>query len=262
MFFHRADRDEDMPSRSTREPQHSAAFMRAHAHDPAGIDQLRRSLDIVIGTADDVLDMMGICTAAAVSMIDGVHHGGITASLDGTPFTAAPTDPAVEAFDQQQYQVGDGPCLRALRTAGTVRMSAEELAARSPELGAAARAADLTDFLATALFASGVPAGSLNLYSHTVIPDTVQVNDIVTILADYLSRTVGDLESVTRRGHVAAALRDAVAGRTDIERAVGVLMSVHEVGAAAARERLIAGAEENAISVLDYARKILSSLGR
>lgn len=172
----------------------------------------------------------------------------------------APTDPAVEAFGQQQYRSGDGQCLRAPRTAGSVRVGVDELEVRWPKLEGAARAVDLTDFLATSLFTRS-PAGSLNQYSHAVIADTDRSNDIVTVLADYLTYALGELDHLTRHGHAALTLRDAVGGRVDVERAVGVLIGVEEFDSAAAYAYLVAEAERNDISAPDCVRKILASLG-
>jgi hypothetical protein len=250
-----------MPPNPGHRPESTSAFRRAHGRDPAGIERLQFILGIPADTPDRVLELMSRCTDAAVDILEGVDHAGITASFDGHPLTVAPTDTAVERFDQQQYEFDDGPCLHALRTAETTRMDVAEVGRRWPPLGSAARKARLTGFLATPLFAEGVSVGSLNLYSHTTVSDTTHTNDLVTILADYLNTALESINLIARQGRAARTLRDAIASRIEIEHAVGVLMGAHTINAADAFSELEAGATLRALTTAEYARLLIGSVG-
>lgn len=240
-------------------PTSTSAFRRARRRDPTGIGRLQFVLGIAADTPDRVLELMTRCTNAAVEMLEGVDHAGVTASFDGHPLTVAPTDTTVELFDRRQYEFDDGPCLHALRTAETTRIDVVEMARRWPRLSSAAGDAKLTSFLATPLFAGGTSVGSLNLYSHSTVADTGHSNDIVTILADYLNTALETINLIARQGRAARSLRDAVAARTDIEQAVGVLMGVHTTNAVDAFSELEAGAIVRALNTVEYARLVVTS---
>ena len=258
----RADR-EPIPMVISREPRSSPdksdSFRRAHFLDPIGMDRLQSHLNISADTPDRVIELMARCTEAAVDLLTGVHHAGVTATLDKTPFTVAPTDPLVEAFDRAQYSFDEGPCLHASRSGNFVRMSVGELEERWPVLGVTARAAQLTDFMAVPLFAEQSPVGSLNLYSQNSIVHSTRDRDLVTVLADYLGQALEAAAHDQRRGQAAATLRHAVGARVDIERAVGVLMYRHDCDAAAAFRELEALSDLKSDNILEVARKILGA---
>ncbi|OYD71846.1 GAF and ANTAR domain-containing protein [Rhodococcus sp. OK302] len=223
------------------------------------MERLQRYLDISADTPDRVIELMTRCTGAAVDLISGVHHAGVTATLDKTPFTVAPTDPLVEAFDRAQYSFDEGPCLHASRSGQFVRMSVGELEERWPALGVTARAAHLTDFMAVPLFSERSPVGSLNLYSQASIDHSTRDRDLVTVLADYLGQALEAASQDQRRGQAAATLRHAVGARVDIERAVGVLMYRHDCDAATAFRELEALSDLKSDNILKVARKILGA---
>lgn len=242
-------------------PDTSASFRRARQLNPVGMDKLRRDLSIPTISADRVIELMTRCTSAAVELVSGVDHAGVTATLDSTPFTVAPTDPLVGAFDDAQYIFGDGPCLRASRSGHNVRMSLSELEGRWPGLGTRARAAQLTEFLAIPLFAQETPVGSLNLYSRESIDNSIHGLDLVTVLAEYLGSALDVAADDAQRGRAATVLRDAVAARVDIDRAVGVLMHQNDFDASLAFRELEARASADSGNILKAARQVLASLG-
>ncbi|TSD48944.1 GAF and ANTAR domain-containing protein [Rhodococcus sp. KBS0724] len=241
-------------------PDNSDSFRRAHLADPIAMEKLRRLLDVSATSPDHVIELMTRCTGAAVELVSGVDHAGVTATLDNTPFTVAPTDPLVEAFDRAQYDFGDGPCLSASRSGNYVRMSVADVEERWPVLGDSARAAQLTDFLAVPLFAEESPVGSFNLYSQKSIDSSVRDRDVLTVLADYLGHALEAAARDDKRGRAAGALRDAIGARVDIERAVGVVMNQNDCDASVAFRELETRSAANSDNILDVARQILASI--
>lgn len=251
----------DPPSDGPRPlPDASDSFRRAHLLDPIGMDKLRGLLNISAASPDRVIELMTRCTNAAVQLVSGVDHAGVTATLDNTPFTVAPTDTLVEAFDRAQYSFGDGPCLSASRSGSHVRMSIADVEERWPTLGRSARAAQLTDFLAVPLFAEKTPVGSFNLYSHSGLDGSVQNRDLVTVLSDYLGHALEAATQDDRRTQAAGNLRDAIGARVDIERAVGVLMNQNNCDAPTAYRDLENRSGSNSDNILEIAHQILGSI--
>lgn len=241
-------------------PDSSDSFRRAHLLDPTGMSKLRRHLDISAETPDRVIELMTRCTSAAVNLVSGVDHAGVTATLDNTPFTVAPTDALVEAFDRAQYVLGDGPCLAASRSGNYVRMSVADVEARWPPLARRARSAQITDFLAVPLFAEQVTVGSLNLYSQNGMNSSVRDRDLVTVLADYLGHALEAAAHDDQRGQAATTLRDAISARVDIERAVGVLMTQNNCDSSVAFCDLETRAASDSDNILGVARQILATI--
>ncbi|MFE4498539.1 GAF and ANTAR domain-containing protein [Rhodococcus sp. NPDC056743] len=241
-------------------PDNSDSFRRAQLADPVGMDKLRGLMNVSATSPDHVIELMTRCTGAAVELVSGVDHAGVTATLDNAPFTVAPTDPLVEAFDRAQYEFGDGPCLSASRTGNYIRMSVTEVEERWPVLGHSARAAQLTDFLAVPLFAERVPVGSFNLYSQKSIEHSVHDRDLVTVLADYLGHALEVAAHDDRRDRAAGSLREAIRARGDIERAVGVVMNQNDCDALDAFRELETRSATNSDNILEVARQILASI--
>lgn len=237
----------------------SAAFARAQGREPRLIDRLEQSLSIPADSPDQVVELMIRCTIAAVELVVGVDHAGVTASLDSEPFTVAPTDERVEEFDRTQYLLGDGPCLSASRTGRSVRMSVEQLGTRWPTLGIAARNAGLEGFLAIPLFNYDVPVGSLNLYSHSAVAETDRDRDLVVVIAEYLGAGLDAIATDHRLERAANALRRGIASRADIERAVGILMIRRDTDPQTALSELQASARRQSRDLLDVARQMIIS---
>lgn len=248
----------------SRNPQHSPdnseSFRRAHRLDPVALDRLRGQLNISTSTPDRVIELMSRCTSAAVELVSGVDHAGVTATLDNTPFTVAPTDPLVDAFDRAQYEFGDGPCLKASRSGDSVRMSLSDVERRWPTLADSARAAQLADFVAVPLFAEKSPVGSLNLYSRRSIDSSIRGQDLVAVLADYLGSALDVAVDHDKRSQAANALRVSIGARVDIERAVGVLMNQNDCDALDAFRELETRSSVNSDNILVVARQILASI--
>lgn len=237
----------------------SAAFLRAQSREPRLINRLEQSLSIRADSPDRFVELMIRCAVAAVDLVAGVDHAGVTASLDSEPFTVAPTDECVEEFDRKQYLLGDGPCVSASRTGRSVRMSVEQLGARWPTLGVAARDAGLEGFLAIPVFNSELPVGSLNLYSHSAVADTGRDRDLVVVIAEYLGAGIDAIATDHRLERAANALRRGIASRADIERAVGILMMRRDTDPQNALWELQASAERQSRKILDVARQTIIS---
>ncbi|MEO6880097.1 MAG: ANTAR domain-containing protein [Mycobacteriaceae bacterium] len=229
------------PAGAPREEQGTtlaAAFARAVAVDPSRVAEAAASLHRPVHDEDGLADLLNRAVAAAVRWLPDVDFAGITVQLGRDPVTAASTDPVVLAVDELQLELGDGPCLTAMRTGQIVSADAITAVGRWPELAARARPHGVASFLASPLVVEGAGRGSINLYSRLAGGFDGTEADLLAVLSSYVSRGLADF-AVLRSAQVQVEqMRQAMAGRAPIEQAKGILMAVHQITADAAFELL------------------------
>lgn len=163
----------------------------------------------------------------AVATVPGCAHAGVTL-LDGErPVTAASTDPVVLAIDQQQYAVGDGPCLDAVRRCTINRVDERDAEQRWPEFTEAAERLGIRSFLAAPLVAHGRGVGALNLYGAE--PDAFDALDdaLVARFAGQASVALANARLYQQATRLNVQLSEAMASRAVIEQAKGILIAHH-----------------------------------
>ncbi|MBY6538450.1 ANTAR domain-containing protein [Rhodococcus sp. BP-349] len=234
-------------------------FLRALAQNATATTTVS---DFLTGSVDDDAALLVVLeqgAAAAVRSLEGVAHAGITATVDGHPFTVSPTDAVVFALDAQQYDLDDGPCLRALRTHSALRFSHDEVARLWPPLAALAARAGVERVHASALTVDGAAAGSVNLYAAGPPLTSAQVeaeDDLVCVLVDHLDTALWsygrgrDLDAGVRR--IGAAMAD----RRVVGIAVGILMVRDDLDMGEARALLEKASAAAELPLVDVARRI------
>ena len=244
--------------RSPDGPPRSAAWTRAQAANPSLVAGLTQELDRRVHDEDSLLDLMHRASAEAVRILSPTSSAGVTAQFDGDPFTAAHTDAAALLIDEGQYEQADGPCLRAMRTDASVVMTIDAVRDLWPEVADAARSVGVTSFRAEPLRVACRPVGSLNLYSDSAIGLDQVDADLLLVVADFLGQGLTDYSDI-RPGELQGHLLRAFIQRRDlVSRAIGVLMAVHEIDAAGARQLLTGQAEQAGTNLASAARLMLA----
>lgn len=232
--------------------------MLAARQEPAGFLQDR--LIGIAGTSDDDsrldTDLIVVAHLAArlITVVDGVsvtrRHAGGYASV------AASSDLAVAA-DQAQYGDKAGPCLEALEA--DYPAAVPDIAATSTWLGFRDTAArlGLRSSLSIPLFAgSGATIASLNLYClQTGVLSTLTT----AVWAAYDPDTTEDWDHAALdpgSRELVAGFIGAVALRTMIQRAIGVLASTGGMSTHRAYLTLCARAVESSTSLTEVAAQI------
>ncbi|MBY6709078.1 GAF and ANTAR domain-containing protein [Rhodococcus sp. BP-241] len=216
-------------------------FRRAHAMNGTALDTLVSSISIPVSDDADLLAVMDIAAAAAVAMLPGVGHAGITARSGGEPFTVSPTDDVVFALDAVQYILDDGPCLRAMRRRAHVHLTLTDARRLWPALAEIADGTAVVRFRAAPISVDGRAVGTLNLYctdDPLPSPEDRYEADVIDVLVDYVDaalRTLGvqhDLEQSVD------SLRTVIEQRRVISIAVGAVMVERDVSIDRARRIL------------------------
>jgi len=172
-----------------------------------------------------------------VETIDGADGATVTLYDRAEPDTIATTDQSLLVLDKAQYQVDDGPCLRAIRTREVIRTELDRMEARWPELGTVAAGLGVQTSLSCPLF---VPeygehahqraterqlSGALNVWSR----DRAGFNPVETaLLAMFCSAASAIITTAAHWADARATAKDLLAAletRDTIATAKGIVMA-------------------------------------
>lgn len=163
-------------------------------------------------------------TAAAVQAVPAAADAGISFITHNTGVEArAPTSHRPAALDQLQNQLGQGPCLRALRAEDTVHIPDMAAEGRWPRFAAAASEHGVGAMFSLRLYVTtDNKLGALNLYADT--PHAFD-DESMTIARIFAVHAAIALAAAERETHLEAALR----GRDRISQAKGILMERYKL---------------------------------
>lgn len=197
--FSRSGESEQLPS--TTLDQRLAEAARVLAAEPS----VQETLDSAVSLA---VSMVPGCTAAGVTLVD--RRGGIT--------TAAATDELVREGDRIQYELGEGPCLDAVREQEIVRSEDIAVDPRWPRWSAAVvERLGVRSMLCVQLYTTKGTHGALNLYAL----DARAFGGY----AESLAATFGSVASAAlSSAQTEEQLQAAVQSRTLIGQAQGMIM--------------------------------------
>jgi len=173
---------------------------------------------------------------AAVRIVPGTEHAGVTILRGGSFETVAPSSELPRQVDAIQYQLTSGPCVDAIVQQTIFRTGDLTQDSRWPQFGA--RAADehgVFSMLAFRLYLEDDETiGGLNLYSsqRDAFDDTAELTG--GIIATHAAIAL----TGARRRDQADNLRLALESNREIGIAMGVLMSRHHVQKQAAFDLL------------------------
>ena len=203
---------------------------------------LKRLADLAVRT-------MPNCTAAGVTLV-----------TDGQADTFACSDDLVLEVDRRQHEVGDGPCLDALRHRRINNIDEVTARERWPEFAAQAGALGIRSFLAAPLLAGDEAIGSVNLYSTS--PDGFPALDdaLIGLFSGQASVALANAKLYRSALALSGQLREALASREVIEQAKGILMAQRRVDADGAFDLLRERSQRENRKLRDVARDVIDSI--
>lgn len=183
---------------------------------------------------------------------------GITLSHAGTPFTAASSDATATHLDEVQYGHHHGPCLTAMRTGEVVAINDLVAEDRWGSYRLDALAHGIGAILSVPLLINSGEHGALNLYSaQAEVFSPEQIRRAQSFAAEAtralrLARRLADQAELT--DHLKAAL----ASRTIIDQALGIIMGQNRCTADEAFEILRAASSHRNTKLRDVAHNIIT----
>lgn len=185
----------------------------------------------VVASAESFDELLSGIAGLAAQLVPGAVAASLTLLEHDRVIAAAATDDAVRAADQDQCEHDTGPALAALRARQLVH--AHDLAGdqRWPAFAATALRHGLRSALAVPLAAGEHQIGVLNLYGRT--PHAFDDDDraLLGTLAAQITLTVSGALRRYDETTLADHLRRALASRSTIDQAIGIVMARHGLSA-------------------------------
>jgi hypothetical protein len=219
------------------------------------------------GTPDDesaVPALLKSIAQFAADLLPPVSYASVTLHAEGSYATVAMTSELALAVDEAQYAEQAGPCLDALRTDEPTALPRIDATVRWPRFRAEALRLGLRASLSIPLFAGrGTPIAALNLYGH----DTDTMAPLIAAVLSTFESSSGDGAESMVAGIAPGTLQlvDGLIGafgvRADIQRALGVIMSLEVTDADGAYAILRSRAAAATVSLTAAAGTVLMKAG-
>ncbi|PZF82140.1 GAF and ANTAR domain-containing protein [Jiangella anatolica] len=197
----------------------------------------------------------------AAALVEPPASCGITTSYDGRPRTVVSSDPRAAEVDEGQYAGGWGPCVHSLATGEVVEVTDQESDPRWPEYRVHAVALGVRSSLSLPLTVNGDVVGAMNLYDfdrpgafdernrRRAETFAVQASTALTLAL----RQARDAE-------LTGQLEQALATRSVIDQAVGILMAQQRCTADQAFALLRAHSQNNNLKLRTVAERIVAKV--
>jgi ANTAR domain/GAF domain len=213
-----------------------------------------RALADMVYVGDDFARVYQAVVNAAVDLVDGCDHASLMLRLNGRLVTAASSDEVGAAIDTFEREVGEGPCVDAIRAESVFHDP--DLTDGSPWPTLTERVLSATPVRGMAGFrirVGGENVGALNVFSDRPDALTRRAVDQGIVLASFL--TVAMLAAHERQS--ADTLRAGLQSNREIGKAMGLLMAFHKVDDQQAFAMLRRTSQDLNIKLVEVARQIV-----
>ena len=199
----------------------------------AGLDAGREALRRFLAGEDDLTAMHTEIALIATESIPGCDLASVSMVRAGKVVTPAFTSKTALLLDKVQYELGDGPCLEAIRHRGLEHVSTTS-DDRWPGFVSAASQHGIRATMSVPLGNDEAVVGALNLYSETMRVFDADARQVACSFADQLGVAVASATLYAESFELAHQLQQAMESRAVIEQAKGILMGAQRCSADAA----------------------------
>jgi GAF domain-containing protein len=203
-----------------------------------GLDAGREALRRFLAGEDDLVAMHTKIAMIATETVPACDVASITTLRRGKPTTPAFTGKIALLLDETQYELGDGPCLAAIRHRGLERVSTMS-DRRWPAFVSAASEHGVLATMSVPLGNHEAVMGALNLYSLTESEYGEAARDMACGFADQLGVAVATATLYMEGYELSRQLQQAMESRAVIEQAKGILMGAQRCSPDAAFNILV-----------------------
>ncbi|MBT2550780.1 GAF and ANTAR domain-containing protein [Arthrobacter sp. ISL-65] len=210
----------------------------------------------------DFLDELARFSAESMSGPRGQIYCGITLLRHRSAATVASSSEHAQAVDEIQYQFGDGPCLRSCREGVLVHVPDFELDTEFPDYNDTVLKNGMRSVLAVPFELPGADArAGLNLYSEKPnVFDAAAVESAVSYVRQ-ASKGLRLAVLLAQRTDNAANLKNAMASRTIIDMAVGIIIAQNRCSQEDAINLIKSASSTRNLKLRDVAAAIVESAG-
>ena len=239
-------------------PNLSKSQPRSSAQVPSDAQRDDRRATSLLDLEEPLLELADL----ASHTVPGNDGAGVTRLQDGSPVYRS-SNGFARAVDRMQYRIGEGPCIDAVDqgctvVSGTIGAGDQ----RWPKFTREAQSLEVRSVLSLSMTVADRVIGSVNVYSRR--PDAFD-DEAIAIGEQFAGPAASSLSTshlVVQTLDAADFASYALAERATIETAVGVLIGLNRLSAAAARRRLVAMADESGVTLETAAEHVLAELAR
>jgi GAF domain-containing protein len=204
-----------------------------------------------INARHDIPSTLDAIVRTAKSSLPGVDHVGITiAHTNGRMETKAATDDLVWQLDELQYELREGPCVHAIERDQLTVVEHAGQDKRWPRFMPKAVALGLKAQMGVRLYADEHTIGGLNVYSTEAETFPEGTDHLAQLFAAHAALALGR----TRREE---ELNTALATRTTISTAVGIVMQTYHLDQERAFRYLVRVSSHSNVKLRDVAREVV-----
>jgi GAF domain-containing protein len=189
--------------------------------------------------------------------LPGCDGASVALVVEEATFTGASSSQLAIEADMVQYRQDEGPCLRAVDEASTVRIDLLADDERFEHFAPAAIDVGVESVLSIPLETDGVVVGSINLYSSR--PNAFADDDAARIapLSEYATSLIAASSLYESTVDLLERLVEVVDDAAQVEIAVGVLIVRRDMTASEAWDHLTGLAATSGTSIIDTARRLV-----
>ncbi|MFC4910106.1 GAF and ANTAR domain-containing protein [Actinomadura gamaensis] len=229
--------------------------------DPELVARSLHELTALLLYAVDLDEALRLATEVTSKALPGRPAVGVTLTRDGKQETVASTTRIPALMQEFQRRSEDGPCVRAMRDG--VRAAVPDASTESRWRALAERLLEhrVHSLYCFPLNPEGTAPGTLNLYFES--PDGLAggAEHLAALIADQTGLLLAAVETRARETRLIHQMRHALASRTVIDQAVGVLMARRKLPAPAAFEMLRRASQNGNRKLHDIAAAVVASTG-
>jgi GAF domain-containing protein len=223
----------------------------AHLGDGNGLAEMLSKLARSLASQPDMTETLNAIAVAAVADINAAEQCGVSLLEGGSINTVASTGDLVGEVDELQYEVGEGPCLDAIRDRHTYRTGDMGGETRWPRFAGRAADAGLRSMLSFRLFTSKDTLGALNIYSSRLDAFTEDDEHDGELFAAHAAVAL----TSSRKE---AQLRSALKNRDIIGMAKGILMERENLDSDAAFGLLVSASQHANLKLHEVANWLVT----
>ena len=206
---------------------------------------------LLVRIAEMALDAVPGAEGAALAVIEPDRDHDVVVS----------TDPFVDAVDQAQYTLGQGPCVDACAALEIVSSGSFSTDRRWPELGPQISELGVESVLCLPL-ATDVLLGSINVYARR--PDAFDALsvEIASSFAPPAAVALQNVQVLEQARRLAVELEEALHDSVLLDQAIGITMYRDRVDATEAMKRLRTDAAAKGISIVAAVERVVDEAVR
>jgi GAF domain-containing protein len=210
----------------------------------------------------EFLDAFATTIAQALTTNRGEMWCAVTLLRPKRSTTVAASSPRAGALDEIQYHYGDGPCLTAAREHRVVHVADTRTDRRWPEYGKAAAQAGVLSALGVPLDLGGEAVAGLNLYADRPEAFDAAILEVVQRQVASVSSALRLAVRMQTHRETESDLKAAMASRTTIDLAVGIVMGQNRCTQEQAVEILRAASSHRNVKLRDLAAELVATVGK